>query len=193
MRGKLFLAAPLAALVALAGCTTPTRAESGPTRAETGTGTLPPQIQGATTASDTAPAPAAATPEPAVSPDEDVLVRFTAGETTVDVTITPDNPTAKDFLILLPLTVPVPVPVEEFAGMEKLAHLPRDLETAGSPGSGPENGFLIYYIPWGNLGFHYTTDGIGYSDQIIHLGIYNATTEPPTQLEGDNITVHIVK
>ncbi len=47
-------------------------------------------------------------------------MRFTSGETSVEVTIKPDNPTARDFLSMLPLTVPI----EEFAGREKLADLP---------------------------------------------------------------------
>ena len=88
--------------------------------------------------------------------------------------------------------LPLSLPVEEFAGKEKLGHLPRDLETSGSPGSEPENGDLMYLIPWGNVGFYYTTDGIGYSDQTIHLGTYNATAEPLAQLKGGNVTVEIV-
>lgn len=182
MRRHRLLAASLAALMALPACSTPTATSPG-----TGGGAQPPQSRGATTA--TAPAPTAATPEPAVSPAEEVLVRFTSGDTSVDVTITPDNPTAKDFLSLLPVTLPV----EEFAGKEKLGHLPRDLATAGSPGSDPEDGDLIYFIPWGNIGFYYNADGIGYSDQTIHLGTYTATPEQLALLEGGNITAQIVK
>lgn len=104
------------------------------------------------------------------------------------MTITPDNPTARDFLSLLPLRVPV----EEFAGKEKLGALPRDMATEGSPGFDPEDGDLIYFIPWGNLGFYYNADGIGYSDQTIHLGTYDATTAQLALLEGGTITVEIV-
>ena len=109
-------------------------------------------------------------------------------ETSVDVTIKPDNPTARDFLSMLPLTLPI----EEFAGREKLGDLPRELVTQGSPGSDPEDGDLIYFKPWGNLGFYYNTDGIGYSDQTIHLGTYKATREQLELLEGNNVTVELV-
>lgn len=160
MRRTLLAIGGLAALLALFGCAPPTVL-----------------------------APSAAVPVPAESPAQGTLVRFESGETSVDVTIAADNPTARDFLTLLPLTLPV----EEFAGREKLGQLPRELETAGSPGSDPEDGDLIYFIPWGNIGFYYNTEGIGYSEQTIHLGTYAATAERLAQLEGDNISVYIVK
>jgi hypothetical protein len=90
---------------------------------------------------------------------------------------------------MLPLTLTL----EEFAGREKIAYLPRDLEHAGSPGSDPEDGDLIYYIPWGNLGFYYNTAGIGYSDQMIHLGTYEATQEQLEGLEGQSVTAEIIR
>lgn len=180
MGGNLLLAASLAGLLAQAGCASSTGTPTG-----TGTGAAP----APTAASQPAASQPAASPEAAVSPAEKVLVRFTPGETTVDVMITPDNPTAKDFLSLLPLTLTL----EEFAGKEKLGRLPRDLETAGSPGSDPEDGDLIYFIPWGNLGFYYNADGIGYWDQTIHLGTYTATAEQLARLEGGNVTAQIVK
>ena len=40
-------------------------------------------------------------------------------------------------------------PVEEFSGSEKIAYLPRELDTEDSPGSDQENGHLIYCAPWG--------------------------------------------
>jgi hypothetical protein len=61
----------------------------------------------------------------------------------------------------------------------------------GSPGSDPENGDLIYFVPWGNLGFYYNTEGIGYSDQTLHLGTYDATVEQLGRLEGQ-VTAQIV-
>jgi long-subunit acyl-CoA synthetase (AMP-forming) len=64
---------------------------------------------------------------------------------------------------------------------EVLAYLPM----AGS-------GDLIYYVPWGNIGFYYNTAGIGYSDQTIHLGTYNASLAHLEQLEGQDVTVEIV-
>jgi hypothetical protein len=63
--------------------------------------------------------------------------------------------------------LPLELPIEEFNGREKIAYLPRELNHAGSPGSDPEDGDLIYYTPWGNLGFYYNTAGVGYSDATM--------------------------
>ena len=81
---------------------------------------------------------------------------------------------------------------EEFYGREKISYLPRRLDTAGSEGSDPEDGDLIYFVPWGNLGFYYNTEGVGYSDEVIRLGTYEASLDELAQLEGDGVTVEIV-
>ncbi|WP_017579919.1 cyclophilin-like fold protein [Nocardiopsis valliformis] len=117
------------------------------------------------------------------------VVRFTAGSESVDVTIGEDSPATRDFLGMLPLTLEL----EEFSGREKIAYLPRDLEHQGSPGSDPEDGDLIYFVPWGNLGFYYNTAGVGYSDQTLHLGTYDASAEELARFEGRETTVEIVE
>ena len=114
-------------------------------------------------------------------------IRFSHGETHVDVTITEDNPTTRDLLTMLPLTLTV----EEFNGREKISYLPRELDITGSPGHDPDDGDLIYYAPWENIGFYYNTAGVEYTDQVIHLGTYDATMEQLTDLEGDNVAVTI--
>jgi len=150
-------------------------------------------------ASTDTPAPPTIAPSlpPASSetPDGDVnqvvgtVVRFSAGSTSVEVTIDEDNPAVRDFLSMLPLTLTL----EEFAGREKIAYLPHELAHAGSPGSDPEDGDLIYYVPWGNIGFYYNTAGIGYSDQTIHLGTYDASLDQLEQLESQDVIVEVVR
>lgn len=159
----------------------------------TACGSSPGSAAPATTAG--APAPTrsiAADPPPTEAPPRDrivgTVVRFTSDRTTVDVTIGEDNPTVRDFLSLLP----VDVAVEEFSGREKIATFDRPLRTEGSPGSDPEDGDLIYYVPWGNIGFYYNADGIDYSDATIHIGTYTATAEQLALLEGDPVTIEIV-
>lgn len=171
MRRTSLIAGSLLLMLTLVACTAPTDSGSRATMRPTST-----------------PKASSAMPEPEKTESEATTVRFTSGDTSVEVTITPDNPTARDFLSMLPLTVSV----EEFNGREKISTLPRKLETAGSPGSDPENGDLIYFIPWGNLGFYYNTDGIGYSDQTIHLGTYNASPEQLARLESSNVTIEVV-
>jgi len=104
------------------------------------------------------------------------------------VTIGEDSSGVRDFLSMLPLELTV----EEFAGAEKIAYLPRELNHEGSPGSDPEDGDLIYYTSWGNLGFYYDATGIGYSDATLHLGTYSATEEQLSLLEGIPVTIAIV-
>lgn len=117
------------------------------------------------------------------------VVRFSAGSTSVDVTIGEDNPTVRDFLSLLPLTMTL----EDFAGREKIGYFSRKLTVKGSKGSDPEDGDLIYFVPWGNLGFYYNASGINYSDQTIHIGKYRATPAELARFEGQAVTVEIVK
>ncbi len=130
-----------------------------------------------------------ASPAPAASADRVVgtVVRFSNGTSSVDVTSGEDSPAVRDLLSMLPLTLTL----EEFAGREKIAYLPRELAYDGSPGSDPEDGDLIYYTPWGNLGFYYDTAGVGYSDQTLHIGTYDASLDQFEDLEGQ-VTVEVV-
>lgn len=59
---------------------------------------------------------------------------------------------------MLPLTMTL----EEYAGREKIGYFARKLATEGSLGSDPEDGHLIYFVPWGNLGFYYNAAGIDF-------------------------------
>lgn len=117
------------------------------------------------------------------------VVRFAAGSSSVELTIGEDNSTVRDFLSMLPLTMKL----EEFAGREKIGYFSRKLKTEGSPGSDPEDGDLIYFVPWGNIGFYYDASGIGYSDQTIHIGKYKASREQLEELEGKPVSVEIVR
>src|SRR5688500_18155429 len=136
--------------------------------------------------------PAAASSSGTADANADVIgtvVRFSAGSTSVELTIDEDSPAVRDFLSMLLLTLAL----EEFAGREKIAYLPRELAHDGSPGSDPEDGDLIYYIPWGNIGFYYDTAGIGYSDDTIQLGTYDASLDELEQLEGHDVIVEVVR
>ncbi|MGF4044731.1 cyclophilin-like fold protein [Paenarthrobacter nitroguajacolicus] len=133
------------------------------------------------------PTSASETSSPAAGSVVGTVVRFSAGSVSLDVTIGEDNPATRDFLSMLPLTLTM----EEFAGKEKIADLPRPLDYEGSPGSDPQDGDLIYFVPWGNLGFYYNTSGIGFSDQTIHLGRYNATPDELARFEGQEVRVEV--
>ncbi len=106
----------------------------------------------------------------------------------VDVTIGEDSPATRDFLSRLPMTLEL----EEFNGREKIAYLEPELDWPGSPGSDPEDGDLIYYTPWGNLGFYYDTTGVGYSEATLHIGTYDATEAELADFEGQQTAVEIL-
>lgn len=164
-------------LTVLAGCGTTTEATPAPST--TSASAMP------TESATPVPSP---TESAAVDQIVGTVVRFTSDRTAVDVTIGEDNPTVRDFLSLLP----VQVAVEEFSGREKIAYFSRELTTEGSPGSDPEDGDLIYFAPWGNLGFYYNADGIEYSDATIHIGAYTATADQLALLEGGQVTIEII-
>lgn len=140
------------------------------------------------TSRPTTPPTAAAGPKAHERVVEGTVVRFSAGSESVDVTIDEDSPAARDFLTMLPTTLTL----EEFSGREKIAYLPRDLDHGGTTGSDPEDGDLIYFVPWGNLGFYYETSGVGFSDQTLHLGTYDASRDELTRLEG-RVSVAVVE
>lgn len=180
MKRRLFTTVGAAVLIATITACTPTP-DAPP--APTPTSAMPTSPSATPGATPTTSATAEATDQVVGT-----VVRFTSDRTSVDVTIGEDSPAVRDLLTMLPLELPI----EELSGSEKIAYLPRELNHAGSPGSDPENGDLIYYTPWGNLGFYYNATGIGPSDATLHIGTYNATEEQLSLLEGGTVTIEIV-
>lgn len=116
------------------------------------------------------------------------VVRFSAGSTSVDLTIGEDNPTVRDFLSMLPLTMTP----EEYADVRRSG-----ISTAGLRRKDPlapiQDGELIYFIPWGNISFYYNTAGVGFSNQCVHIGTYDASLETLGQLKGQPVRVERVQ
>ncbi|WP_264346808.1 cyclophilin-like fold protein [Rheinheimera sp. MM224] len=76
-----------------------------------------------------------------------------------------DNPTVRDFIARLPLTVEL----KDYAPTEKVGFLPHKLSTQNAPpGSTPVVGDISYYAPWGNLAIFYKD--FAYSQQLVRLG-----------------------
>ena len=119
------------------------------------------------------------------------MVRFTVGSTSVDVTIGEDNPAVRDFLSMLPLTLGF----TDFNAMEKISYLPRRLTTQGSTGRAPANGDLIYFVPWGNLGFFYNIArrDASFDDRVIPIGKVETGYERLNELETGPVTVEVVR
>lgn len=149
-------------------------------------------------ASDEDPAPAGpppstsapSTPPPAPEqPEEDVVgtvVHFTAGETVVEVTIVEDTPTTRDFLSMLPMTLPF----EDYAGMETITYPEREFDYTDAEGMTPRVGDLFSYRPWGNLGFFYDTGSLGYSEELVRIGTTD-DLDAVMELDGQDVTIDI--
>jgi hypothetical protein len=76
-----------------------------------------------------------------------------------------DNETARDFISLLPLTLTL----EDYAGIEKISYLPKELSTQGAPAvSDFISGDVAYYAPWENLAIHHHE--FGYAKGLVILG-----------------------
>ena len=78
-------------------------------------------------------------------------LKITSGDKVVKA-ILYENPTTKDFIAQLPLTVDV----ENFAGKEKIFYPPKKLSTAARKAVGdPKIGDINVYAPWGNIAIFY--------------------------------------
>jgi hypothetical protein len=136
------------------------------------------------------PPAATAAASPVSTPDMgETRVRFTVGDAEIVVRIA-DNPTSRDFVSMMPLTLEF----EEFAGMEKISYLPRELATEGSTGAAPANGDLIYFVPWGNLGFFYNAArrDASYDDRVIPIGAIETGYELLDELEAGPVRVELI-
>ena len=128
-----------------------------------------------------------ATPDASPEPDMgETRVRFTVGDAEIIVRIA-DNPTSRDFVSMLPLTLEF----ADFASMEKISYLPRELTIEGSTSGPPANGDLIYFVPWGNLGFFYDAErrDESFDDQVIPIGTIETGYERLNDLETGPVRV----
>ena len=85
-----------------------------------------------------------------IHPDR-VNIRISIGSTIMVATLE-DNPTARDFATLLPLTVTL----RDFSAAEKVSGaLPKHLSEDGAPATDAGAvGDIAYYAPWGNIAFY---------------------------------------
>lgn len=111
-------------------------------------------------------------------PNETQTVKMTVGENKLYLTIY-DNPTSRDFLTKLPLTLTF----EDYNATEKISYLPETLTTEDAPDSfDPDVGDVALYAPWGNLSIFYKDfrDSAG----LISIGHIDEGIEILTQTDG---------
>lgn len=99
-----------------------------------------------------------------------------------------DNPVARDFLSLLPLTVTF----EDYARTEKICYLPRKLATGGGQTGSSVQGDFCYFAPWGNLAVFYK--GFGHGGGLYILGRIESGKEALGAMKGDfTATIELVE
>ena len=117
---------------------------------------------------------------------DDIRIKLTFNNEEVIVKMH-DNPTSKDFLETLPLTLKL----EDHAGTEKISVLAKRLSLEDAPsGIDPSVGDFTYYSPWGNLAIFY--EDFGYSNGLVKLGTIESGIESLASIRGD-FTVTIKK
>ncbi|WP_223192783.1 cyclophilin-like fold protein [Paenibacillus sedimenti] len=90
-----------------------------------------------------------------------------------------DNPTSRDFIRLLPLTLTL----EDYAGTEKINYLEKRLSTVDAPsGIDPSVEDFTYYSPWGNMAIFYKD--FHYSNGLIKLGKIESGIEKLANMTG---------
>jgi hypothetical protein len=103
-------------------------------------------------------------PPPHISETSAMKIRLIIDGRSMTATLI-DNPTTRDFLSLLPITLTL----EDYASTEKIAYLPRKLSAERAPaGVDPSVGDITYFAPWGNLALFYRD--FGYARGLIKLG-----------------------
>lgn len=121
-----------------------------------------------------------------VSEAKAMKIRLTINGKSMTATLD-DNPAARDFLALLPITLKL----EDYASTEKVAYLPRKLTTQDAPaGIDPDVGDIAYYAPWGNLAIFYRD--FGYSTGLVRLGRFDAGVEALSAPGSLNATIEAV-
>jgi hypothetical protein len=115
-----------------------------------------------------------------------VNIRLTIDGHPVDATLN-DSAAARDFAALLPLTLDL----SDFHRTERIADLPRRLDTSGAPDAAQARaGDLAYYAPWGNLALYYRDGGSSDSGLVILGHVADGNTQ--RLATADRVTIEAV-
>ena len=102
-------------------------------------------------------------------------IRVIVGDETLQATL--DTTTAaQDFAAMLPLELTL----TDYHGIEKVADLPRALDTSDAPDSyKPETGDITVFAPWGNLAIFYKP--FANSRGLVRLGQFDGLIDALVQ------------
>lgn len=114
-------------------------------------------------------------------------IRLTMNSAFVAITLH-DSAASRDLLKMLPLELTL----EDYASAEKIAYLPRKLDTTGAPaGFDPSAGDLAYYAPWGNLAFFYRDQP--FARGLVSLGKIDWGVDTLQAAGKSTVTIEAVK
>lgn len=101
-----------------------------------------------------------------------------------------DNPTTRDFISLLPLTLTM----NDLFEREKFAHLPRAISEEGERTKMYDVGDIIYWSPGPDVAIYYRHDGQAIPDPgIITIGKIDAGVEAFNVPGSINVTVELIQ
>jgi len=110
----------------------------------------------------------------ATEPGEELAItriKVIVGDKTLSATLD-DTPAGRDFAALLPLDLTL----TDYHGIEKVADLPRKLDTTSAPASyTPDTGDITLYAPWGNLAIFYKP--FQKSRGLVRLGEFDGSID----------------
>jgi hypothetical protein len=110
-------------------------------------------------------------------------IHVIVGDETLSATLD-DTAAGREFAALLPLELTL----ADYNATEKVADLPRRLDTSGAPDSyTPKAGDITYYAPWGNLAIFYKP--FRTSRGLVRLGAFDGPID--ALRKGDAIPVRI--
>ncbi|WP_244906053.1 cyclophilin-like fold protein [Celeribacter ethanolicus] len=99
-------------------------------------------------------------------------IQFTFGSEVLTATLD-DTTAGRDFAAMLPLELEL----TDYHDTEKIADLPRKLDTTGAPAAyKPETGDITLYAPWGNLAIFYKP--FRKSNGLVRLGAFDGSLAP---------------
>jgi hypothetical protein len=99
-----------------------------------------------------------------------------------------ENPTSRDFVAMLPMTLPF----EDFAGREKISRLSKRLSTDGQTTAYEANVWdITYYIPWGNIAIFYKD--YEPSQDLIKIGRVVSGQEAMTKSHSFSARIELAK
>lgn len=112
-------------------------------------------------------------------------IQFTFGAEVLTATLD-DTPAGRDFAALLPLDLDL----TDYHGIEKIADLPRKLDTTDAPRAyKPETGDITLYAPWGNLAIFYKP--FQKSNGLVRLGAFDDSLAPLVDAGETSVRIEI--